>query len=141
MSSSPSNIRDNRTRGTVADSLHEKLRDKVHPSVVSACFTIYAYDAFKKFLDRVSNLAFLFGKTIFVKRFTPSATEEMAFVIDAAGPGLELPDLDDISEDDRLPRLCTLFETLYDGTHPLRIALVKLQTLDAVRVTEGKEKS
>jgi len=37
-----------------------------------------------------------------------------------------------------LPRLRTLFETLYDGTHPLRIALDKLQTLDTVRIIEGK---
>lgn len=33
--------------------------------------------------------------------------------------------------------LRTLFESLYDGTHPLRIALSKLQTLDIVRIIEG----
>ena len=30
------------------------------------------------------------------------------------------------------------FEELYDGTHPLRIALQKLSTLDTVRIIEGK---
>lgn len=46
--------------------------------------------------------------------------------------------LDTIPEPDRLRRLRQLFETLYDGTHPLRIALDKLQTLDTVRIIEGK---
>ena len=49
-----------------------------------------------------------------------------------------LPVISAIPEEDRLPRLRTLFETLYDGTHPLRIALDKLQTLDTVRIIEGK---
>ena len=31
-----------------------------------------------------------------------------------------------------------LFEALYAGDHPLRIALDKLQTLDTVRIIEGK---
>lgn len=43
-----------------------------------------------------------------------------------------------IPKKDRLPRLRTLFETPYDGTHPLRIALAKLQTLDTVRIIEWK---
>ena len=41
-------------------------------------------------------------------------------------------------EPERLPRLRTLLETLHDGAHPLRIALDKLQTLDTVRIIEGK---
>jgi hypothetical protein len=39
----------------------------------------------------------------------------------------------------RKPFPRTIFESLYDGTHPLRIALSKLQTLDTVRVIEGAE--
>jgi hypothetical protein len=49
----------------------------------------------------------------------------------------KLSDLDAIPEDDRLPRLRRLFETLYDGIHPLRIALDKLQMLETVRIIEG----
>jgi len=49
-----------------------------------------------------------------------------------------LPALDTLPEANRLPQLRTLFESLYDGTHPLRIALSKLQTLDTVRIIEGK---
>ena len=51
----------------------------------------------------------------------------------------QLPDIQTIPEVERLPRLRKLFETLHDGSHPLRIALDKLQTLDIVRIIEGKE--
>lgn len=54
------------------------------------------------------------------------------------GENAKTPDLDAIPEDDRLPHLRRLFETLYDGTHPLRLALDKLQALDTVRIIEGK---
>jgi len=50
----------------------------------------------------------------------------------------ELPGIEKIPEAKRLSHLRQLFETLYDGTHPLRIALDKLQTLDTVRIIEGK---
>jgi len=50
-----------------------------------------------------------------------------------------LPSLDTLPEANRLPHLRTLFESLYDGTHPLRIALSKLQTLDTVRIIEGAD--
>lgn len=49
-----------------------------------------------------------------------------------------LPALDAIPEAQRLPRLRQLFETLHDGTHPLKIALQKLQTLDTIRIIEDK---
>lgn len=39
---------------------------------------------------------------------------------------------------DNIRQLRRFFEALYDGTHPIRIALDKLQTLDLVRVIEGK---
>ena len=51
----------------------------------------------------------------------------------------KLPSFDILPEPDRIPHLRTLFESLYDGTHPLRIALTKLQTLDTVRIIEGTE--
>lgn len=50
----------------------------------------------------------------------------------------ELCDVSAAPEPSRLKALRTKFEELYDGTHPLRIALDKLQTLDTVRIIEGK---
>lgn len=72
---------------------------------------------------------------------------ELYFPEEMHGAGLHLfelvanagiPDLATIAESERLPCLRTVFEVLYDGTHPLRIALDKLQTLDTVRIIEGK---
>ena len=40
-----SGLRDNHTRGTVADFMKEKIQDASRLSVVSTYFTIYAYDA------------------------------------------------------------------------------------------------
>ena len=45
MSTVSSNVRDNHTRGTVADFLREKIHDDAHRSVVSAYITICAYAA------------------------------------------------------------------------------------------------
>lgn len=50
----------------------------------------------------------------------------------------DLPDVTALAEKDRLPRLRQKFEELHDGTHPLRIALDKLQTLETIRTIEGK---
>src|ERR1017187_3952467 len=90
MPPSPNNsgLRDNHTRGTVAEFLNSKIRDGSKLSVVSAYFTIYAYDALKEFFERVEHLYFLFGEPSFVNRLDPTKTEKKAFIIDA--DGLEL---------------------------------------------------
>ena len=81
-------IRDNHSRGTVADFLRAEIRSGSRLSVVSAYFTIYAYDALKDTLDAVKHLDFLFGEPSFINRLDPSKTEKKAFIIDA--DGLEL---------------------------------------------------
>ncbi|WP_424314895.1 hypothetical protein [Haloferula sp.] len=65
--------------------------------------------------------------------------------LDAAGLRLfdlvaqaKLPETDSLAESKRLATLRQKFEELHDGAHPLRIALDKLQTLDTVRIIEGK---
>ena len=88
MPTSNAGLRDNYTRGTVADFLKAKIQDGSMLSVVSAYFTIYAYDALKEYLDRVGHLDFLFGEPSYVNRLDPSRTERKAFVIDS--DGLEL---------------------------------------------------
>jgi SNF2 family DNA or RNA helicase len=54
-------------------------------SIVSAYFTIYAYDALKEFLDRIEHLDFLFGEPSSVNSLDPSKTEMKSFLIDADG--------------------------------------------------------
>jgi hypothetical protein len=80
-----SGLRDNHTRGTVAEFLRAKTRSGSKLSVVSAYFTIYAYDALQQELERIDHLDFLFGEPSFVNRLDPSKTEKKAFIIDAAG--------------------------------------------------------
>jgi len=80
-----SGLRDNHTRGTVADFLASKIQNGSKLSVVSAYFTIYAYDALRQALDRIDHLDFLFGEPSFVNRLDPSKTEKKAFIIDSTG--------------------------------------------------------
>jgi len=84
-SSHDSGLRDNHTRGSVADFLRAKSQTGSKLSIVSAYFTIYAYDALKAELERIGHLDFLFGEPSFVNRLDPSRTEKKAFIIDAAG--------------------------------------------------------
>ncbi len=80
-----SGIRDNHTRGTVADFLRDKTQIGSRLSIVSAYFTIYAYNALKEELERIEHLDFLFGEPSFVNRLDPGKTEKKAFLIDAEG--------------------------------------------------------
>jgi SNF2 family DNA or RNA helicase len=86
--SNASGLRDNHSRGTVADFLRAKVQIGSSLSVVSAYFTIYAYDALKEELERIGHLDFLFGEPSFVSLLDPNKTEKKSFIIDA--DGLEL---------------------------------------------------
>ena len=50
----------------------------------------------------------------------------------------DLPDITRIPEESRLSTLRKKFEEIYDGAHPLRMALHQLQTIETVRIIEGK---
>jgi SNF2 family DNA or RNA helicase len=80
-----SGIRDNYSRGTVADFLKANIQDGSRLSVVSAFFTIYAYEALKDWLDRIDYMDFLFGEPRFVRSLDPDKTEKKSFIIDATG--------------------------------------------------------
>lgn len=80
-----SGIRDNYKRGTVADFLKEKIHEGSTLSIVSAYFTIYAYDALKENLDQIDHLRFLFGEPRFVKSLDPNKTDKKAYKIEDNG--------------------------------------------------------
>lgn len=80
-----SGIRDNRLRGTVADFLTAKIRNGSRLSVVSAYFTIYAYEALREHLDHIERLDFLFGEPRFISSLDPDKTEKKSFIIDSNG--------------------------------------------------------
>lgn len=60
-------ILDNRKRGSVGEYLNDKIKSDAKLSIVSAYFTIYAYQKLKKQLDGVNHLRFLFGEPSFLK--------------------------------------------------------------------------
>ncbi|MDN5934699.1 MAG: phospholipase D-like domain-containing protein, partial [Nitrosospira sp.] len=80
-----SGLRDNHTRGTVADFISQQIQDGSRLSILSAYFTIYAYAALKDSLDRIGHLDFLFGEPAFINRLDPGKTGTKAFLIDANG--------------------------------------------------------
>jgi hypothetical protein len=89
-----SSIRDNHTRGKVADFLKDKITSTSVLSIVSAYFTIYAYEALADQLDQVGSLRFLFGEPRSVNLLDPSKTDSKSFKIEDEG----------ISLRDRLPQ-------------------------------------
>ena len=83
----------------------------------------------------------------YLERIANGLVYELYFPEEVHGAGLKLfdlvesakiPDVEKLPETKRLAHLRTLFETLHDGIHPLRKALDKLQTLETVRIIEGK---
>ncbi len=80
-------IRDNFARGTVAGFLNARIQPGSVLSIVSAYFTIYAYDALKDSLDNIEHLDFLFGEPSLINqnRLDPGKTDKKAFLIDSEG--------------------------------------------------------
>ncbi|MGL4377176.1 MAG: helicase-related protein [Microcoleaceae cyanobacterium] len=78
-----SGIRDNHTRGCVSDFLISQIKPGSRLSIVSAYFTIYAFEALQEQLLTIEKLQFLFGEPRFV--LDPQRNENKAFLIDREG--------------------------------------------------------
>jgi superfamily II DNA or RNA helicase len=76
-----SSIRDNHTRGDVGQFLIDNIKTNSDLSIVSAYFTIYAYNQIREQLDGINHLNFLFGEPAFVKTIDPSKTNKRDFKI------------------------------------------------------------
>ncbi len=83
-----SGIRDNLLRETVHDFLEQEIKNGSALSIVSAYFTIYAYEKMQHSLSKIEELRFLFGDPDFVKRMDPNNTDTKAF--DITDTGLQL---------------------------------------------------
>lgn len=77
-----SGIRDNHYRGKVADFLIEKVSADSELSIVSAYFTIYAYEALAEQLENITGLRFLFGEPRFISALDPEKTDKKLFKIE-----------------------------------------------------------
>lgn len=84
-----SGIRDNHRRGSVGDFLKEKIQQGSKLSVVSAYFTIYAFEALKAQLTEIEELKFLFGEPRFVGSLDPDKTDKKSFKIEDDGLQLQ----------------------------------------------------
>ncbi len=80
-----SGLRDNHTRGTVAGFLTDTIRAHADLSIVSAYFTIYAYEAMSAALDQIGHCRFLFGEPTFVNRLDPDRSEKKVFTLQEQG--------------------------------------------------------
>jgi SNF2 family DNA or RNA helicase len=80
-----SGIRDNYIRGAVGSFLKDKIHTGSRLSVVSAYFTIYAFDALKEQLESIDSLRFLFGEPRFLSSLDPAKTDKKAFKIEDKG--------------------------------------------------------
>ena len=67
-------IRDNYQCGSVGEYLQQQIKPRSQLSIVSAFFTIYAYQQLKENLDSIDRLRFLFGDPSFLKNIDPEKT-------------------------------------------------------------------
>ena len=91
MSNRNTRIRDNHDRGTVGDFLKANIEDGSSLSVISAYFTIHAFEALKAHLWEIDGLRFLFGEPDFIKNLDARNTDSKAFKIEDEGLQLDKP--------------------------------------------------
>jgi len=75
-------IRDNHDHGTVGDYLKQAISPNSEISIVSAYFTIYAYQHLKNNLEGIKRLRFLFGEPKFIKSMDPDKINTRDFKIE-----------------------------------------------------------
>jgi hypothetical protein len=84
MPPSPANfsgIRDNHSRGSVADFLREKLTPGSDLDLVTAYFTVFAYAGLRPHLDALGRVRLLFGEAAFIKNVDPLGADPAAYVL------------------------------------------------------------
>ncbi len=87
--SAASGIRDNHHRGSVGSFLQDKIQSGSKLSIVSAYFTIYAFEELKTQLTNIEVLRFLFGEPRFVRNIDPDKTDKKSFQIEDEGLTLQ----------------------------------------------------
>ena len=92
MSNLKSNIRDNHKRGSVGDFLKSKIEEGSSLSIVSAYFTIHAFQVLKESLTEIKELRFLYGEPRFIKSLDSEKTDKKAFKIEGEAEGLRFDD-------------------------------------------------
>jgi len=76
-----SGIRDNHSRGSVGDFLRQELKAGADLDLVTAYFTIYAYDKLRTELNQLGKIRLLFGEAAFIKSVDPDKKDGAAYVL------------------------------------------------------------
>jgi len=85
---SNSGIRDNHQRGSVGDFLRRELKTGSGLDLVTAYFTIYAYERLRPELDVLGRIRLLFGEAAFIKTLDPDKKDGAAYVLREDGLAL-----------------------------------------------------
>lgn len=80
-----SGIRDNNTRGTIGAFLQENIQENSSLAIVSAYFTIYAFEALESNLLDIKEMRLLFGEPRFIRQIDPEKIAEKAFILEKDG--------------------------------------------------------
>jgi hypothetical protein len=90
MPQAPSNsgIRDNHSRGSVGDFLRQQLKPGADLDLVTAYFTVFAYDKLRTELNQLGRIRLLFGEAAFIKTIDPDKKDGAAYVLNDDGLAL-----------------------------------------------------
>lgn len=80
-----SSLRDNHQRGSVGTFLAQNIVPDSKLSIVSAYFTIYAFQELRNKLKNIEGLRFLFGEPRFISSIDPAKTDKKQFQIEDDG--------------------------------------------------------
>lgn len=83
-----SGIRDNHSRGSVGDFLREQLKPGSDLDLVTAYFTVFAYDKLRTELNQLGKIRLLFGEAAFIKNLDPELKNGAAYVLKDDGLAL-----------------------------------------------------
>ena len=76
-----SGLRDNHNRGTVGDFLRKQLKPGADLDLVTAYFTVFAYDKLRTELENLGRIRLLFGEAAFIKNVDPEKANGAAYVL------------------------------------------------------------
>ena len=83
-----SGIRDNHSRGSVGDFLRQQLKPGADLDLVTAYFTVFAYDKLRTELNHLGSIRLLFGEAAFIKTLDPEKKDGAAYVLKDDGLAL-----------------------------------------------------
>ena len=78
-------IRDNHSRGSVGDFLRRHLKAGADLDLVTAYFTVFAYDKLRTEPNDLGKIRLLFGEAAFIKAVDPERKDGAAYVLNDDG--------------------------------------------------------